>query len=387
MKTKPIILFLFLFAITLTQSLSATFPRRADSTACAAVDDEELPNDAVEEPAQYPGGPKAMLDFIGEHLEYPQQALQDKIFGKVVLRFIIKEDGGVGDVEILKSLSPECDQAAIRAVKNLPKFTPARNDGDRVRVWFTTPITFILQEPAIYPGGEEALLVFIHKNIVYPKKALEKNISGKVVLRYQVKSDGTIGDIKIQQSLTPECDSAAVDVVRKLDRFIPATYNGKPVDVWNTLPIAFVIYSGRHGDYQPPQRHVANSELRLALGASPVNNIEVSTHYELCEGMEVGKLSSFPACPAGGLAMVSASIKGELIKLPEPSTAGLCTVTALITEEGKLSDISVEQSISQEYDNVILKILSENLGDFSAARDINGRPVPMWLKVNVSYTN
>ena len=175
--------------------------------------------------------------------------------------------------------------------------------------------------------------------------------------------------------------------MRKLDRFIPATYNGKPVDVWNTLPIAFVIYSGRHGDYQPPQRHVANSELRLALGASPVNNIEVSTHYELCEGMEVGKLSSFPACPAGGLAMVSASIKGELIKLPEPSTAGLCTVTALITEEGKLSDISVEQSISQEYDNVILKILSESLEDFSAARDINGCPVPMWLKVNVSYTN
>ena len=69
MKTKPIILFLFLFAITLTQSLSATFPRRADSTACAAVDDEELARGAVEEPAEYPGGPKGVLDFIGEHLE------------------------------------------------------------------------------------------------------------------------------------------------------------------------------------------------------------------------------------------------------------------------------------------------------------------------------
>ena len=387
MKANPIILSLFLCAITLTQSLATTFPRQTFGIASTTVDDEVLPNDAVEEPAQYPGGAKAMLEFIGEHLEYPQKALSDKLFGKVVLRFIIKEDGGVGDVEILKSLSPECDQAAIKAVKSLPKFSPARNDGERVRVWFTTPITFVLQEPAIYPGGEEALLCFISQNIVYPEKALNKNITGKVVLRYQVKSDGTIGDIQIRQSLTPECDSAAVDVVRKLDRFIPAKYNGKPVDVWHTLPIAFNISRGRHWDYQPPQRHVANSELRLALGASPVNNIEVSTHYELCEGMEVGKLSSFPACPAGGLAMVSASIKGELIKLPEPSTAGLCTVTALITEEGKLSDISVEQSISQEYDNVILKILSENLEDFSAARDINGRPLPMWLKVNVSYTN
>ena len=85
--------------------------------------------------------------------------------------------------------------------------------------------------------------------------------------------------------------------------------------------------------------------------------------------------------------MVSAHIKAALIKLPEPPTAGIGAVTALITEEGKLSNISIEQSISQEYDNVILKILSENLEDFSAARDLNGRPVPMWLKVNVSYTN
>lgn len=126
MKANPIILSLFLCAITLTQSLATTFPRQTFGIASTTVDDEVLPNDAVEEPAQYPGGAKAMLDFIGEHLEYPQQALQDKIFGKVVLRFIIKEDGGVGDVEILKSLSPECDQAAIRAVKSLPKFTPPK---------------------------------------------------------------------------------------------------------------------------------------------------------------------------------------------------------------------------------------------------------------------
>lgn len=94
---------------------------------------------------------------------------------------------------------------------------------------------------AMYPGGEAALLKFINKNIVYPKAAERKEIQGQVILRFEVQSDGTVGKIVIHQSLSPECDQAAVDVVRKLKRFIPAKKNGRPIPVWFTLPVRFQI--------------------------------------------------------------------------------------------------------------------------------------------------
>ena len=99
----------------------------------------------------------------------------------------------------------------------------------------------IVEQPATYPGGEAALLAFINKNIIYPQIALEQELQGKVILRFQVKADGSVGDIVIQKSLSRECDQAAKDVVRKLKRFMPAKQQGRPVPVWFTLPITFQI--------------------------------------------------------------------------------------------------------------------------------------------------
>ena len=99
----------------------------------------------------------------------------------------------------------------------------------------------LVEVQAQYPGGEAALLAFINKNIIYPQIALEQELQGKVILRFQVKADGSVGDIVIQKSLSRECDQAAKDVVKKLKRFIPAKQQGRPVPVWFTLPISFQI--------------------------------------------------------------------------------------------------------------------------------------------------
>lgn len=99
----------------------------------------------------------------------------------------------------------------------------------------------LVEVQAQYPGGETALLNFINKNIIYPQIALEQELQGKVILRFQVKADGSVGDIVIQKSLSRECDQAAKDVVKKLRRFIPAKQQGRPVPVWFTLPITFQI--------------------------------------------------------------------------------------------------------------------------------------------------
>ena len=99
----------------------------------------------------------------------------------------------------------------------------------------------IVEVPATYPGGEAALLKFIGQNLKYPAIALEQELQGVVNLRFRVESDGSIGNIKIEKSLSRECDQAAVEVVKKLHRFTPAKQQGHPVPVWFRLPIRFRI--------------------------------------------------------------------------------------------------------------------------------------------------
>ena len=99
----------------------------------------------------------------------------------------------------------------------------------------------VVEQPPTFPGGENALIAYIAKHLKYPQVALEQEIQGVVKLRFVVMPDGTVGDVVIQQGLESHCDKEAVRVVKSLPRFIPGKQQGKPVAVWYTLPIRFVI--------------------------------------------------------------------------------------------------------------------------------------------------
>ena len=93
----------------------------------------------------YPGGDAGLLQDVADNLEYPEIAQKNGTQGRVVLQFIVTEYGTVGEVRVVRPLSPECDQAAIKAVKRLKKFNPGRQNGNAVNVWYTLPVTFKLQ--------------------------------------------------------------------------------------------------------------------------------------------------------------------------------------------------------------------------------------------------
>lgn len=99
----------------------------------------------------------------------------------------------------------------------------------------------VVEQPPTFPGGENALIAYIAKHLKYPQVALEQEIQGVVKLRFVVMPDGTVGDVVIQQGLESHCDKEAVRVVKSLPRFIPGKQQGKPVAVWYSLPIRFVI--------------------------------------------------------------------------------------------------------------------------------------------------
>ncbi len=99
---------------------------------------------------------------------------------------------------------------------------------------------FVEQMPQ-YPGGDAELLKYIGQNLKYPTIAQENGIQGKVILRFVVTKNGTVGDVQILRSLDPACDKEAVRVVKSLPQWIPGKQNGSAVAVWYTLTVTFKL--------------------------------------------------------------------------------------------------------------------------------------------------
>lgn len=88
-------------------------------------------------------------------------------------------------------------------------------------------------------GGEEALTDWITDNITYPIAADAKSIEGKVVVTFDVNSDGTVGNVKVKESADPELNDEVVSKIASMPNWIPAKQNGRTVKVKYTLPIVF----------------------------------------------------------------------------------------------------------------------------------------------------
>ncbi|MGN0090409.1 MAG: energy transducer TonB [Alloprevotella sp.] len=111
----------------------------------APVEEEAKVYNVVEQMPSFPGGEAALLKYVTTHIKYPAIAQEQEISGVVVLRFVVKEDGSVGEVIVQKSLEKHCDEEAVRVVKSLPRFIPGKQQGKAVRVWYTLPVRYSIQ--------------------------------------------------------------------------------------------------------------------------------------------------------------------------------------------------------------------------------------------------
>ncbi|MBR1882198.1 MAG: energy transducer TonB [Muribaculaceae bacterium] len=108
-------------------------------------EEKEVVFTSVEQMPQFPGGETALMKYLQSHMQYPQMAAENNIQGNVVIQFVVKKDGAVGEVKVARSVNKDLDREAVRVVKSLPKFTPGRQNGQPVAVWYTLPVRFKLQ--------------------------------------------------------------------------------------------------------------------------------------------------------------------------------------------------------------------------------------------------
>ena len=100
---------------------------------------------AVAQMPQFPGGEAALIKYINSHINYPPAAAMNKVQGNVIVQFVVNKDGSVGEVKVVRSVDNDLDREAIRVIKSLPKFTPGRQNGKAVNVWYTLPVPFKLK--------------------------------------------------------------------------------------------------------------------------------------------------------------------------------------------------------------------------------------------------
>ncbi len=100
---------------------------------------------SVEEKPEFPGGDRALLNFLNLNVKYPTVAQENGIKGTVTVSFVVNKDGSVTDARILRSVDQSLDKEALRVVNCLPKWKPGKQGGKPVRVSFSVPINFKLQ--------------------------------------------------------------------------------------------------------------------------------------------------------------------------------------------------------------------------------------------------
>lgn len=109
------------------------------------VEEEKPVFTIVEEMPSFPGGEEARTKYLAENINYPQQASENGIQGIVYVSFIIDSKGNVTNVKVLRGIGGGCDEEAVRVVKAMPQWHPAKQYGKPVRYLFNMPITFKLQ--------------------------------------------------------------------------------------------------------------------------------------------------------------------------------------------------------------------------------------------------
>ena len=99
----------------------------------------------VEESPEFPGGMKELLKYMKENLQYPEEAIEKGIEGRVWCQFTVKTDGSIDNIVVLKSIHKSLDEEAIRLIKNMPKWKPGKNyKGEVQDCKYTIPFSFKL---------------------------------------------------------------------------------------------------------------------------------------------------------------------------------------------------------------------------------------------------
>lgn len=227
--------------------------------------------------------------WVMSHVRFPQEAQAQGIDGRVIASFEVDATGAVTGIKILQSPDESLSEEIKRVLEKSPRWVPGQEAGKAVSVKFTIPVDFTvlydggdpnkgsepmpetgpntMNEIKIVAFGEKApepkeeespfltvekmpsfqggdLMTFrswVAENMKYPQEAVEKKISGRVLVQFVVNEEGQVTEVKALQSPHALLSNEAIRVVNSSPRWEPGVQKGEKVSVRFVLPVDFAL--------------------------------------------------------------------------------------------------------------------------------------------------
>lgn len=138
-------------AVKVRYTVPVSFALKGDSNKTEKKENKKI-NEAgnevfyvVEDMPEFPGGEDSLRVFISKNVKYPDEAIKEKVQGKVYITFTVTKEGKVADARIARGVCPSLDKEALRVINTSPVWKPGKQRGQAVNVEYTVPINFALQ--------------------------------------------------------------------------------------------------------------------------------------------------------------------------------------------------------------------------------------------------
>jgi TonB family protein len=159
----------------------------------------------------------------------------------ILSSFLSDLPGPVGNGSLLSALPPSgSNQSMGKAWEGFDD--PPK--GKKTKATTTSPkdqVFLVIEEPAEFPGGQEALIRYMVEHIKYPEEARKAGIQGKVFVEFEVDKEGNVGKVKVIRGVNKDLDGEAARVIKGMPKWKPAMEKKKPVASILTLPVNFKL--------------------------------------------------------------------------------------------------------------------------------------------------
>ena len=242
----------------------------AKAAEAKVAESDDMPYIIVEKMPTFMGGDlNVFRNWVQSKLQYPKEAMDKSIKGRVICSFVVEKDGSLTDFEVLQSPDKSLGDEAVRVLKTSPKWEPGEQRGEKVRVKYTVPIVFEIENnkvtdasapktqsaaedgdmayikvekmPTFMGGDLNVFRNWVQSKIQYPREAKEEGLEGRVIFSFVVEKDGSMSEFTVLQSPDKILADEVEHVFKSAPKWVSGEQRGEKVRVKYTVPIVFSI--------------------------------------------------------------------------------------------------------------------------------------------------
>jgi TonB family protein len=324
-----------------------------------------------------PTAPIPMTSHRVTAADYPLKSVLLREFGTANLRYQVRQDGTVGEVEVLTSSgSRGLDEAATYLVKRW-RFKPATENGNPTTAELNANIVFSLNAPlgALAPARLDVrdrnaafrITGFTPDETEYPAQSIAAGETGSVELSYLVRDNGTVDEIQVAKSSGfARLDDAAARTIRSKWRFRPALQDGRPTASRLSSTIVFLIEPSRLRvrvlPTDPALRGTA-SPPRFGGGGPEIAADSVGYPYST---------------------RVDETDTAFIIARVPPPDARIVVLDLLVSPRAQVSEVRLAQSSGDPVLDRLARLMARRLPVVPGRQD--DKPAPSWARIEMNLS-